>query len=240
MTLNVIRVGKGVVFHFKYDTRYEMNEAFIRMSEFSESPSLRGKLFKREDVLQIVPDYYDIVLGHNIPGMAYRKFMAMYDTNEIWDSRLRLSNSELKIRNLAPKGELFTEGDFYLIATCKTEKGKFDAINHEMAHAMWYLIPEYRRAVVTALNYEQASHGEMYYKSIQDILTYKEYDSHVWEDETHAFLVDLGLGSVGFFYGRTFKRFLKQLFAGKIRLHFKYKIIAFVLASLYEKFSKGE
>jgi len=239
VTLKQIRFRNDkFIYHFEYDFRFEMNKGFARFSEFSESPSLRGTVFSLDEVLHITPDYLDIVLGHNIPSDALIKFMKVYTTNDVQHSRNKITNEEHQILKMIPKYR--KPGDFYIIATCKETKGNFNAIDHEIAHAMYYLIPEYRRAVVTAMNYEQKRIGETYYKSMQDILTFKEYDSRVWEDEIHAFLVDLGLGSTGFFYGRDFKGFIRQLKAGKIRFHHKYKLIAEVLSSLYHYFYKNE
>jgi len=97
------------------------------------------------------------------------------------------------------------------------------------------LVPKYRIQVDHVLCLKQEEDPE-FFDNMFEILEFKEYDQKVWQDETHAFLVDLGHGCRRFYYGRDFKMFRKQLKAKKVRLHFKYNKIAKELTKIYKHY----
>lgn len=213
------------IYHFEFGSVEEMNSSFMRFSEFVESPKYRGKYFERADILEYYPDYGETVLGHNIPGNKYKEFIKVFKgkTSFLEDQIIK----EIRKRNHIK--------DFYIIATFKQKNTSYSALNHEVSHALYYLHSKYRNTVNTIL--DEANYDEedltSYFSSMYDILDFKEYDKSVWKDEIHAFLVDLGFGDRGFFYGRNIKRFFIQLFKGRIRLHFKYQKLAKQIKQVY-------
>ena len=202
-----------VIYHCIFDTQEEMNHTFIRFTEFIESPTLKGTIFEKSDVEDTYPGYYEEVLGHNVPGNSYLKFLDVYKDC--------LSTEEIEISNRIPENRAKSEGDFYIIGTFKTTTN-IDVLPHEISHAIFYLIPLYRTMVFGNLNFAKTVSGDDFFKNMEDILELKMYDKSVWADETHAYLIDLALGNKGFFYGYNFSGFISQLLAGKVRLHFKY------------------
>lgn len=217
------------VFHFIFEDQESMNRTFIRFSEFNESPIYKNRLFETTDILKYIPNYYSLVLGHNIPGEACRKFHEKYSVN--------FSLDELKIIKIVQQNNVQLMNDFYIIATFESDKAKYNAIDHEIAHALYYLNRNYSSEIkIIATKYTKKY--KLDFSSMFKVLRYKQYDKTVWWDEIHAFLIDLGLGSVGFFYGRTFKEFIRRLFTGKIALHCKYKRIAYEMKQVYNKYTK--
>ena len=193
------------IYHFRFKDRVEMNKTFCRFSEFVESPTLKKQNLTHKDILKITPDYYNIVLGHNIPDDCFKIFIKNISLNE----------REKNIFN-----NIDITKSFSVIASYDSIK-KFDATKHEFAHAFYALDNEYKIKIDKIIKEEFLS-----FKSIENILKYKQYDKDVWQDETHAALLDLSDNSFGFFYGRTFKGMIKQLIHCKIRFHFKYRGVA--------------
>jgi hypothetical protein len=220
---------KKAIFHFNFATQKEMNLSFIRFSEYIESPKYKGTLFPRQSILDYIPNYDKIVLGHNIPSNKFKEFKVLFKTN--------FSLFEQIVIEKIDKYNAFD--DFYVIATYNAPT-KFTAIDHETAHALYYLIPKYKQEVLAILNKYKLDINDTtsYFSSMYDILEFYEYDKSVWTDEIHAHLVDLGLGFTGFFYGRDLEGFFIQLKKGKVRLHFKYKKIGKDLVRVYNTFKK--
>lgn len=221
-----------VLIHFEFNTQKEMNQHFKRFSEYIECPDLKGTLFSKKDIDEYYKkekcDYDATVLGHNIPGNKLKQFMKDYKKIET-EEELFIIDKLKKYTNM---------DNLYIIATYKTNNNNCDALDHEIAHGMFYLIPEYKKKILGEMYKAKKTYGINYFNNIEEILVHKGYDSDVWDDEKHAFLVDLGLGSKGFFYGYTFRKFLKQFWNGKIRFHFKYKELGKKLAKIYLEYKK--
>jgi hypothetical protein len=220
------------IYHFEFDNQQEMNKYFIRLSEITESPKFKNKQFTRSDILDYEKDYYNIVLGHNIAGTS---IFNLYKTmNYLYPEENIIYKYVKKEKN---------PDNFCMIATFTTSTKKFQALPHELAHALYYLNNNYYKKISDILGFynliwfcKSHTFKDHFFNEMYDILQYKEYHENVWQDEIHAFLLDLALGSVGFFYGRTFPLFLKQLFKGKVHFHFKYKKISKEILKVYEEF----
>lgn len=233
VTINTMQYNKEkkCIFHFNFDSQRDMNLSFLRMSEFSESPKYKGTYFEIGQVLAYYPKYLSVVLGHNISGEVFKEFIKVIKKD-------RLSERELfVISELEKLIKLKKAKEFYIIATCK----HFTALNHEIAHAIYDFDKNYRREVNALINFYNVNMcaKKSYFRNIFDILLYKEYDKTVWYDELHAFLIDLGLGDKGFFYGRSLLGFFSQLKAGKVHFHFKYKKVAKKMKKIYIEYSKN-
>jgi uncharacterized protein Usg len=203
------------IFHFKFFSQEEMNKTFIRFSEFSESPRYKNTFFVHQRILDYIPDYYELVLGHNIPGKRFLEFLKVFNKKLTFEERAVVREVK-KVKNLQ---------DFYIIANFETKNKEYNSLAHETAHALYYLNPDYKKEIGKVLEKYMWDDYDitLFFSDMYDILDFKDYDKGVWTDEIHAFLLDLSLGSIGFFYGRNIKGFLRQLKAGKIHLHFKYK-----------------
>jgi predicted NodU family carbamoyl transferase len=224
-TIKFRTYNNKAIYHFEFASVEEMNASFMRFSEFIESPKYKGKYFERDNILEYYPDYHETVLGHNIPGDKYKEFL------KVFKGKLSLLE-KLVINEIRKRNHI---KDFYIIATPKQKDTSYSSLDHEIAHALYYLYSDYKNTINSVL--EKAGYNEddltSYFTSMYDIVEFKEYDKSVWKDEIHAFLVDLGFGDKGFFYGRSIKRFFIQLFKRRIRLHFKYQKLAKLIKQIY-------
>jgi hypothetical protein len=125
------------------------------MQEFYESPKFRGKYFTLEQYM----DYWSKEFGNgsftypavwngfNIPGNVIGQWMAMFKINEGLNLREREKNILKQIEKLLKKEKMnLMEEDIkrvYVIGT-NTEVDDGLTLQHELAHAMYSLYPEYR------------------------------------------------------------------------------------------------
>lgn len=211
-----------VIYHFIFDSQREMNESFMRFSEFIESPLYKNQEIIKSKILKYIPNYNTLVLRHNIPGDQFEKFLNIHLPF--------LLTKEKKIYNEVKHFPDFS--NMYLIATFKSKK--YNSIDHELAHALFYLDEKYKYKVNSLLLEKEGQKFE-FFGDMTQILDYKKYSWIVWWDEIHAFLIDLGLGSYRFFYGNNLKDFIVRLFKKKVFLHFKYLKIAKKLTQIYQQ-----
>jgi len=139
--LKINRIGSQIV-HLHFPTIYTLTSTMVRLQEFYESaiPTIRDQVFELEDFMDAYAetrswkmDYFTLWTGFNIPDSAIREFYTRF---------VKLRPKEIGLHNILFPW-LVEEKPFYLIAT-NEEKDK--AFEHEIAHAMFYLDPEYRLA----------------------------------------------------------------------------------------------
>lgn len=166
--------------HFK--TQHECCEAMVRLQEFYESPyeEVRGKVVDMETLMRLYAKdhngwtYFDDWNGFNVPGHVVDDFFEKHE---------HLTADEEAIRDaLTVEVPLGTE-QYYVIATHSEQ----DEVEHELAHAFWYLDPHYQaRARVMVLDAEQR-----YPRATQALwqwLVEVGYSHGVLMDEMHAYL----------------------------------------------------
>lgn len=164
----------GVIF-LQFENQYETCSTFMRLQEFYESPikGIRGQVFSLEKFMDLYAKtqgnftYTTDWGGFNVPGHIVDRFFEMYEGD--------LLEKEITLRDAiqAP------EGPYYVIAMYG-----YDALEHELAHALFYLNPEYRKYVkkmVKAL--PKSTH-----KTIETWLLNKGYSKPQVIDEINAYL----------------------------------------------------
>jgi hypothetical protein len=178
-----IKEVKPKVFLFEFNNNYDMCMYFLRYQEYyeSSSPKFRGKAFDIFDFMKWyslkfgkgVFTYPDDWNGFNIPGDIIKKVFDLSIPNKtIYDYEM------FKAWNLCDaesKGE-----KFYIIGTVK----RSGALNHEIAHAMFYLHPEYKKEMTKLVN---ALSPEIR-KEMNSILKRLGYTPKVYTDEIQAYL----------------------------------------------------
>jgi hypothetical protein len=91
-------------------------------------------------------DYYDTVLGCNVPGDVVDEFFDLFDSKgDLMDREYELYKLVKQIKK--QPDVIANKGKYYLIGT-----GGKDHKLHEIAHGMYYVIPEYQEAqdIITA------------------------------------------------------------------------------------------
>jgi hypothetical protein len=172
------------------DTQAELANIFIRFQEYYESPlpEIKGKVFtlgmlraaysrdsrrsKSGGGFTYIPGNFfeGDWNGFNIPSYALDPFIkGLFDP---------LTPQEQDMITLFG----CREGSFYIIGVHE-EKGTDYALNHEIAHGLFYTVPAYRRAVEKILNEHELS-------DFQQLVVGMGYadDPYILTDETHAYL----------------------------------------------------
>lgn len=181
----VVKKLSESIYHFIFDEQQDMTRAFIRFSEITECDEFYHRPFTVEQYQELycreswgkIPngwDYYDVVLGFNIPGEVFTpSILSMLHP-------LHWREQEVVRRLVGPATRMFTGGDrFYVIATFGESNFTVD---HEIAHALWYVDKVYR-GLQRRLVQKMPDPGPL-----NDWLIRRGYSERVLEDERHAFL----------------------------------------------------
>lgn len=171
-------INKNIIC-FSSDIKYEVASSFVRMAEFYESPfeHIRGHHFSLDTYMDTYAransdqfTYFEDWEGFNFPGESVLKFMDLF-ADDIRRKEYTILNTILANINISQK--------FYVIATTGDR-----ALNHEYAHALYYINPEYRVACDNI--YEKMSKKALY--NIHKYLKDKGYTEFTFKDETQAYL----------------------------------------------------
>lgn len=184
------------IYQVEAESQYELCMTFIRLQEFYESPfeEIRGRYFSLEKYMDRYAkekgnfSYPTDWKGFNVPGNLVRdffntaKFSFGHDLSrkEYW-----LYHELFSAQLLGPRPD---QDKFYLLGTLTEtdEKGleSNEALDHEYAHAFWYLSSEYRQNQEE--NLSKLSKGAT--QKIHQALANLGYTEKVFEDETQAYL----------------------------------------------------
>lgn len=178
-----IKEVKAGIFLFEFSNHYDMCMHFLRYQEFyeSSSPQFRGKSFDIFDFMK----WYSLKYGKgaftypsdwngfNIPGDTIKKVWDLHiNSKTIYDYEMLMAWREC---NQKANGQ-----PFYIIGVVRGNK----ALNHEIAHGMFYLHPEYRKEatkLVKKLNPDIRA-------SLNKTLKKLGYTPKVYTDETQAYM----------------------------------------------------
>lgn len=173
------------VYHLEFKNPDRMAMTFMRFQEHFESPRFRGKIFstkeyeawytKKNGAFTYVQDWGGLDGGFNIPSWVLDPFYQGIFTE--------LSEEE---RELLAFFETRKHQDFYIIATPLGTNTNI--LKHELAHATYYLNPEYRNRVAEILE------NELPKPTLEKIKKwlYQEagdYHKDVLHDEAHAWIM---------------------------------------------------
>lgn len=179
----VIKEVKPGIFLFQFNHHYDMCMYFLRYQEFYESPSpkYRGKPFLILDFMKWYSlkygdgafTYPEDWNGFNIPGDTIKKVhdLGITDKN-IYDYEMWLAWKECNTKANGKK--------FYIIGVVRGNK----ALNHEIAHGLFYLHPEYKREMKRLVK-ELPTNLR---KNINNTLKKLGYTPKVYVDEAQAYM----------------------------------------------------
>lgn len=174
------------VIYLKFQNQYEVCSTFMRLQEFYESPfkPIRGKVFSLELLMDLYAKqqgnftYTSDWGGFNVPGHVVNDFYdKFYDGLLAKEQRLYDMIYETDgMGNQVPPEDLER---YYVIGLY--EEGSLD---HELAHALYYLNDDYRRVVNALVKALPKTTGETIKKWLLD----KGYSKPLVVDETNAYL----------------------------------------------------
>lgn len=166
------------ILHLEYKDRESLCSAFLRVSEASESPEFKGKIFTLGQYRKWYSSYYGTWTylkdwsGFNIPSKEFKPFIeGLFDPLGVGEAEL--------IEMLKYK-----DGEYCVIGTYKG--GDSDVLEHEICHALYATNKEYKAQVDAALaKYE----GKL--DDLKKVLTVElGYNEAVVMDECHAYICE--------------------------------------------------
>lgn len=185
-----IKEVKPRIFLAEFEDIYDMCMTFMRYQEFYESPNpkFRNKPFEIFDFMKWYShsqgrggfSYAADWVGFNIPSKIIDK--CLWNVNTTLDYDRNLYDDVMEDIQFACITKTNLEGDdFYLIGALK---GNERTIQHEVAHGMFYLVPEYKKEMMALLKKLKPKFRDQLYKDLQKV----GYTKHVLPDEAQAFL----------------------------------------------------
>jgi hypothetical protein len=166
------------------DNPYDLAMTFCRVQEFYESPfkEIRGKEFNMTEFQRMYSmkfgdgsfTYPLDWAGFNVPSYIVEKCYRDYDCR---DCNYTLYD-EIFIDIWA---EINADGKYYIIGS---ETNKQTTIDHELAHAFYYLYPSYKKSVDKITD----KVPNVIQKKIKKWLTSIGYNDKVFKDELQAYL----------------------------------------------------
>jgi hypothetical protein len=176
------KLGKQLLL-FTFKTQKEITMTFFRMEEYYESP-IKGLYQNKFDVFDFLNesmddnghiDYFSKWIGFNIPGHSIRDWSELHCPNYTPKEAEVLNHINSKVDTSQP---------FYIIAA---KEGKTDVMDHEIAHALYYL-DKYYKARMSGLVLHLKQHFPKHYIKMRNWLKDMGYNKSVFTDETQAYL----------------------------------------------------
>jgi hypothetical protein len=165
------------IVHVQASTQKELNEAFLRLTEYGESPEWKGKIF---------------TLGQYRKWYAETNGAFSYDTD--WAGfNLNQDNFKPFVRGLF---DPLTENEQQLVDWVKDRDDVYsvigsqpdgDAFEHEVCHALFATDIEYKEQCTKVIVDMAQSHPDQYAKMAKWIIDVGYHES-VTIDEMHAFI----------------------------------------------------
>ena len=165
----------------------------MRMQEYYESPKFAGQKFSMEEYMDWYAKengnftYTSDWNGFNVPGHIVKEFFDLFGDDE-------LLHKERYLRSLINK---YADSDkpFYVIGIHQEDS----SLEHEMAHAYYYLFPEYKKDMLNQVdNLDSTFRAGMF-----GWLKGHGYCEAVMSDETQAYLATSDMPYINEMVGTT-------------------------------------
>lgn len=129
---------KYPIYHVSFKTQYLLTATLLRFNESNENAAFRKKKFSWEAFMDWYAEkhgkfsYLEDITGYCLPSDVLKPF-----SRGFYDPLTKKEKAFLRMFRRVPR-------PFAFIATTREEKG---TIPHEFVHALYFLFPEYRKAV---------------------------------------------------------------------------------------------
>lgn len=183
------------IYVLSFDTQYDLCMSFVRMQEFYESASskFRGKYFQLEDYIDYWSqefgngsfDYPSKWTGFNLSGTMIDRWTDVFD-NKHMNLRIReeeVLNAISTLRDLEKRSNKLFNEKYYVIGVYGKIENATDVIEHELAHALYYLDSSYRRSVCKLIK----GLNKKIYTKAEKFLLKMGYCKGVIKDEIQAY-----------------------------------------------------
>ena len=171
------------VYHLSFNSQYDLAMHFLRLQEFYESPSedFRGKQFTILDYIEWYSKEHGNKFtypydwsGFNVPSSVVNK---VYGTSGIQDIN-KYDKFMSAMRDLI---QTKCNSKYYLIGS---RSGDIQTMDHEIAHAAWYLNNEYQQEQRENIKGLDPAMKEQMAKTLKGM----GYHDEVIDDEIHAYM----------------------------------------------------
>jgi hypothetical protein len=215
--MKVKQIYPGIYLYI-FPNQFDLCSTFFRLQEFYESPikKIRGKYFTYEQAIDAyayldlerkeTPEftYFEDWNGFNVPGDVVLNFNFLFQD---------ITKKEEKILN---KIDYSKAEDFYILGVVK---GDEETIQHEIAHAFYYLNKEYKKEMNNLLK----QMPKRMRKRIEKELLSIGYCKQVLKDEIQAYLsTEIREGMISIIdytmywhylqkFKKTFKKYYKEI-----------------------------
>ena len=168
----------------KFNQQKELTLTFFRVQEYYESanPKLYQKAFTLETFVEEQMksdgslDYFNYWTGFNVPGYIIEEWSKKIDA-EYYDREYQLIN--------LVKDRLDLEQKYYVIGTLMDDA---NTIDHEIAHALYYMNIEYKNEMAELIKEFQTNHIEDYNRMCSILTNVRQYGNNVLFDEIQAYM----------------------------------------------------
>lgn len=152
---------------------------FMRIQEFQDSPKYRNKIFSGKEFFNYYRavtkndsfTYFEDWAGFNVSDKCFTPFFNK-KFNPLYKREQKL------LKTFKPMYD--KNNTFYVLGLVKGTK-KTEELKHELAHALFYLDPEYKRAVLKALKPYK-------FNDVKKVILGLGYSKSVLYDEIHAYV----------------------------------------------------
>lgn len=197
--IRVVKPEDGV-YHLVFANQRDLAQSMMRLQEYYEGPSneIRGQYFSLEQFLHHYThdngqfSYTDVWGGFNVPGDIADEWHEMFSIRGLTHKEKQMIDAAIKARG--------AEKRWYLIATA--EGGDGSTIDHEIAHARYYLRKDYREAVDDIIEDMHPQDRE----NMEVGLTSMGYCKEVLPDEIQAYLITSGKKDLQLRFGKFHRR----------------------------------
>jgi hypothetical protein len=183
-----VKEVKKNVFLLEFQDHYDMCMTFLRYQEFYESPNpkFRGKAFNILDFMK----WYSSTFGEGIftypkdwDGFNFCDYIVPTLREKLKDKESPDFNGydEIMYKAWHKCASKANNKPFYIIGTLN---GNDDAKEHEVAHAFFYLYPEYKKHMTKLVKELKPETKEKINQELKKL----GYTSHVYLDETQAYM----------------------------------------------------
>jgi len=192
------------IYVLTFDTQYELCMSFVRIQEFYESasPKFRGKYFDLEDYME----YWATEFGHgsfdyparwngfNLSSKVIEKWEETFCGKfREWEAKILKEIADLRVFEYCESNDEAYPEKYYVIGVHKqqSELKQNMVIEHEVAHALYYLSPDYKRKVNALIK----NLPKKIYNEAERKLVKMGYGKNVIKDEIQAYFSIEGLNS---------------------------------------------
>jgi ribosomal protein S9 len=184
----------------EFNTQKDLALSFCRVEEYYEgNPKVNGKYLSFVDFIDAFMtddgklNYFHYWTGFNIPGNIYKEWSQQNMSDKTY--------WELALADAVSK-KLDLEKPFYIIGGVK---GNTEVIDHEIAHALYYMNTEYKD-LMDAANYQFYKNLRMEYSKMVKTLKKMGYGENVIRDEVQAYMSTSGKKELVEKFGLSFKK----------------------------------